>query len=454
MTETLRDRDPWPVEGPVRVEREPPPAWDEHTVDQPNGHVYQSLEWAAHRAASGWLPRYIVESGTARASSRCSGRGPRSAGSARTSRAARSRPARRRRRAARLVEVAALLEADGRRRRRRRRRGARGPGRTPMRLAAGRLPPDRGDPAVAPPDVAAARPASTRQSAFEGIVEVDPAADPPGRVERRRRRPPRRAAGPGRAGEGFGPPHEPTPVALDRFYDLLLETGERRRFSFGPRSSFVGWWTAAHRAGHLVHLEAQAPGGYPLAGLAAVPPRPAPDDRPQRRPRGGPARPSGRAPPAPLAGDPARDPRGPRRDGPRRRRRGRGPARTARGRRRRTGLYQHKSRSGRSGSSSPARTRRSSGRNRYRAGRVMSKLSRAARPAAGRRRHRRADRVERGVTASATIDALLAAAEPREPRPLGELARAPRGDRRGSAARATAARRSGRRRSVGSRSAA
>ena len=63
MTETLRDRDPWPVEGPVRVEREPPPAWDEHTVDQPNGHVYQSLEWAAHRAASGWLPRYIVEPG-------------------------------------------------------------------------------------------------------------------------------------------------------------------------------------------------------------------------------------------------------------------------------------------------------------------------------------------------------------------------------------------------------
>ncbi len=68
-------------------------------------------------------------------------------------------------------------------------------------------------------------------------------------------------------GEGFTAPAESTDAALDRFYDLLLETGERRQFSFGPRGSFVGWWRAAHLAGHLVHLEARAADGEPLAGL-------------------------------------------------------------------------------------------------------------------------------------------------------------------------------------------
>jgi lipid II:glycine glycyltransferase (peptidoglycan interpeptide bridge formation enzyme) len=73
--------------------------------------------------------------------------------------------------------------------------------------------------------------------------------------------------GRGGVGEGFVAPAEPTQVALDRFYDLLLETGERRHFSFGPRESFVAWWTSAHHEGHLVYLEARAPGGDPLAGL-------------------------------------------------------------------------------------------------------------------------------------------------------------------------------------------
>jgi lipid II:glycine glycyltransferase (peptidoglycan interpeptide bridge formation enzyme) len=77
------------------------------------------------------------------------------------------------------------------------------------------------------------------------------------------------------AGEGFSQPAEPIAVALDRFYDLLLETGERRQFSFGPRASFVGWWRAAFGAGQLLYLEAQAAQGSgkvpaaeePLAGL-------------------------------------------------------------------------------------------------------------------------------------------------------------------------------------------
>ena len=264
MTETLRDRDPWPVEGPVRVEREPPPAWDEHTVDQPNGHVYQSLEWAAHRAASGWLPRYIVEPGgpgvlaLLRPWPQIGGfsayvpRGPISTGSPDDD-------------AARLVEVAALLEAEG----------------VDVVAADGEV--------LATPDYADA----IGRAGFHAIEEIQPSrhrmslplvgADEESAFEgiskstRQRIRQAESSGvvvvrhdarlGRGGLGEGFSPPQEPTPVALDRFYDLLLETGERRHFSFGPRSSFVGWWTAAQRAGHLVHLEAQAPGGYPLAGL-------------------------------------------------------------------------------------------------------------------------------------------------------------------------------------------
>ena len=76
-------------------------------------------------------------------------------------------------------------------------------------------------------------------------------------------------ADPGGAGEGFLAPAEPAETALDRFYDLLLETGERRHFSFGPRAPFVAWWSAALGAGHLVYLEARAGDarGEPLAGL-------------------------------------------------------------------------------------------------------------------------------------------------------------------------------------------
>ncbi len=74
--------------------------------------------------------------------------------------------------------------------------------------------------------------------------------------------------GPDGAGEGFESPVASAPAALDRFYDLLLETGERRQFTFGPRESFVAWWTAAHAAGHLVLLEATPPDSEdPVAGL-------------------------------------------------------------------------------------------------------------------------------------------------------------------------------------------
>ena len=71
------------------------------------------------------------------------------------------------------------------------------------------------------------------------------------------------------ADDRFLRPSEPAGPALDRFYDLLLETGERRGFSFGPRAQFVGWWRPAVAAGHLVYLEARdgSASGDPLAGL-------------------------------------------------------------------------------------------------------------------------------------------------------------------------------------------
>ena len=72
---------------------------------------------------------------------------------------------------------------------------------------------------------------------------------------------------PGGVGEGFDAPGEPAEVALDRFYDLLLETGERKHFAFGPRDAFLAWWRAALRAGHLVYLEAWGIRGAPVAGL-------------------------------------------------------------------------------------------------------------------------------------------------------------------------------------------
>jgi lipid II:glycine glycyltransferase (peptidoglycan interpeptide bridge formation enzyme) len=73
-------------------------------------------------------------------------------------------------------------------------------------------------------------------------------------------------------GEGFVRPAEPAVAALDRFYDLLLETGERRHFEFGPREAYLAWWRAALEAGHLVYLEARSgtdegAAGDGLAGL-------------------------------------------------------------------------------------------------------------------------------------------------------------------------------------------
>ena len=243
--------------------------WDARAVDAPGGHVYQSIAWAAHRQASGWHPNYLVsQDGGAvlalsrrwravRGGSAYIPRGPAGAGAVDGARLA-----------ARLVAAADLLAAGG----------------SDVVAADPEVPAD----AVAFRDIITA-------AAFHPIEEIQPSrhrvslplgtgADEPtvfagvAKSTRQRIRAAEREGllirrhdiriGPAGAGEGFEPPATPTSAALDRFYDLLLETGERRQFTFGPRRPFVAWWTAAHAAGHLVLLEAAASEeAEPIAGL-------------------------------------------------------------------------------------------------------------------------------------------------------------------------------------------
>ena len=244
--------------------------WDAVTVEAPGGHVYQSTAWADHRRPSGWQPRFLVTADGGRVlaltrpwrfvggSGAYLPRGPVPAGAGATGATL----------AARQIAVTGVLAGDG------------------------------VDVVAADPEVPAsegAYRAGILRAGFRPIDEIqpsrhrmtlplDPGADEPAVLESitkstRQRirsaerdglmviRHDRRIATDG-AGEGFMPANEPPSAALDRFYDLLLETGERRRFFFGPRFSFVAWWMAALAAGHLIYLEARAPGaGEPLAGL-------------------------------------------------------------------------------------------------------------------------------------------------------------------------------------------
>lgn len=258
------DRDPWPADGPIEVRREPPPEWDEHTVGPPGGHVYQSVAWAGHRARSGWQPRYLVVPGGPGVLallrpwpwiggfSAYVPRGPVPIGDGRAT-------------AERLVGATDRLATEG----------------VDVVAADAEVPAD------------STYRAAIARAGFHPIEEIQPSRHRItlpfegrdedgvfGGIAKSTRQRIRKADGQGilvvrhdarstrgGVGEGFAAPGEPTQVALDRFYDLLLETGERRHFSFGPRASFVDWWSAAHRAGHLVHLEARSPDDEPLAGL-------------------------------------------------------------------------------------------------------------------------------------------------------------------------------------------
>ena len=234
--------------------------WDERTVDAPGGHVYQSLSWAEHRERSGWTAdRLVFDDGfrvlaLRRAWPIVGGwsayvpRGPIGAGEPVATTAERLAELVEHLRGRRVAVVAADAEIPAASGYGAELRG-RGfhaieeiqPSRHRVSLALAGRPED---------DVFGGIAKSTRQRIRKAeedrilVVRHDGRLPPDG------------------VGDGFAAPSEPTEVALDRFYDLLLETGERRHFAFGPREAFLGWWRAALRAGHLVYLEART-GGSP-----------------------------------------------------------------------------------------------------------------------------------------------------------------------------------------------
>ena len=245
--------------------------WDLRTVEAPGGHVYQSRAWAEHRSRSGWQPRFLVDEGGGRTLALTRSWPLIGGGSAYIPRGPGPVEADAAGLAARLVAVA-------------------------DELADGGIDVVAADPEV--PDADAGFRAAIESAGFHPIEEIQPSRHrislPLGRdteeaavfeaiakSTRQRIRGAERAeigvvrhdthAGEpaGGAGDGFLSPTEPAADALDRFYDLLLETGERKHFSFGPRAPFVAWWSAALAASHLVYLEARAGDatGEPLAGL-------------------------------------------------------------------------------------------------------------------------------------------------------------------------------------------
>ena len=239
--------------------------WDERAVDAPGGHVYQSRAWADHRAASGWQSDHLVFEDGYRALalrralplvgawSAYIPRGPISAGGTAGQTAGRLAAIVDHLAAREVAVVATDAEIPA----------ATGYG---ERLAAiGFKPIEEIQPSRhrvslalagrAEEEVFAGVSKSTRQRIRKAEKEIEFVVRHDGRL------------GQDGVGEGFDRPSEPLEIALDRFYDLLLETGERKQFSFGPRANFLAWWQAAHAAGHLVYLEAWGISGAPAAGL-------------------------------------------------------------------------------------------------------------------------------------------------------------------------------------------
>jgi lipid II:glycine glycyltransferase (peptidoglycan interpeptide bridge formation enzyme) len=238
-------------------------------VDAPGGHVYQSRAWAEHRAGQGWQPRFLAYPDGERALALTRPWSVIGGGSGYVPRGPRPEPGSAHATAARLVSLAAVLARAG------------------IDVVAA-------DPEV--PAVDAGFRAAIERAGFHPIDEIQPsrhritrplggldeesafAAIAKGTRQRIRkaerdgvavaRHDARARTGIGagigsdiaaEAGDGFRLPIDATDHALDRFYDLLLATGERRNFSFGSRTDFVGWWRRGLPAGHIILLEAWAP---------------------------------------------------------------------------------------------------------------------------------------------------------------------------------------------------
>lgn len=258
--------------------------WDAQTVEAPGGHVYQSRAWAEHRRASGWVPRFLVTDDGGRALALTRSWPVLGGGSAYLPRGPVPMGVDAGALGARLVAIGDALAADGI------------------------------DVVAADPEIPAADAGflvTIEAAGFHAIEEIQPSrhrvslplgpeADETTVFEAISKSTRQRIRGAEKSGvavvrhdvragvdaadpadepdaakdteaaeASFSAPSEPAEAALDRFYDLLLETGERRQFTFGPRASFVAWWRAALAAGHLVYLEARTDdaAGDPLAGL-------------------------------------------------------------------------------------------------------------------------------------------------------------------------------------------
>jgi peptidoglycan pentaglycine glycine transferase (the first glycine) len=250
---------------PLIVGSEPTDDWNALAVERPGGHVYQGAQWAEHRRRSGWRPLFVCR-GDQRilvltrpwpvigGSSAYIPRGPAPVDGGEPTGAA-------------LWDVTRELAARG------------------------------VDVVAADPEVPANDDAYgdwLRRAAFHQVEEIQPSrhrislpfergADEEAvfhGISKSTRQRIRKAERDGlvvvrhdrqmpadRPGDGFDRPNEPAQSALDRFYDMLLETGERRHFTFGPRADFVGWWRAALEAGLLIYLEGWGVRGGPVAGL-------------------------------------------------------------------------------------------------------------------------------------------------------------------------------------------
>ena len=237
------------------VADEAPGDWDARVVDRPGGHVYQSRAWAEHRLSSGWRPVFLSSAASAvlaltrpwpilGGGSAYLPRGPVPGGDG-------------------AVTAATLTAAAG-------------------ELAAHGLDVVAADPEVPATDEAFR--SAIHRAGFRPIDEIQPSrhrvtlplgegtdeATAFGAISKSTRQRIRKAepslrivrfdarVAPDGAGEGFVSAADDAAPALDRFYGLLRETGDRRGFGFGPRREFVGWWRRALRAGHLVYLEARA----------------------------------------------------------------------------------------------------------------------------------------------------------------------------------------------------
>ncbi len=239
--------------------------WDAGTVDVAGGHVLQSAAWARHREATGWRAWHlVVDDRFVLALSRPWAfvpgagayvpRGPVAAGddaatvARRTSLVADFLGEH----GIDVVATDAEIEASTGYGRELRERGFRQieeiqPSRHRMRV----MTRDRDE-----AELLAACGKSTRQRIR--------AAEKAGILVRRFDR-----VAPADSTEGFAPPGGDLAAALDRFFDLELETARRRGFALGPRRLFLEWWQAAYEAGHLLYLEAATPEApnAPLAGL-------------------------------------------------------------------------------------------------------------------------------------------------------------------------------------------